>query len=131
LKKKHVVGIRDSLIAADVAHVNAAIWEYEVRRRSAFFRAAMATGAAAMDIADCDRVGVEQAVDCKVRHVGRTRLVAELAYLKWDLGAVEGKTKIKKRENESESFSRLTKHVADALPRHGSGRHKVVGFLVP
>jgi hypothetical protein len=50
VKEQDLVGIGDRLIVPDVPQVNAAIGEYKMRGRDAFFHAAMTARAAAPDV---------------------------------------------------------------------------------
>ena len=59
VKKKYVVGIGHSLIAADVPHVNAAIGKYELRGGGAFLRAAMTARTAAADVSQRYGIGIQ------------------------------------------------------------------------
>jgi hypothetical protein len=70
VKKKYVVGIGHSLIAADVPHVHAAIGEYQMRGRSTFFRAAMTARTAAADVSQRYGIRFQQMVDFEFRHGG-------------------------------------------------------------
>ena len=70
IKKKYVVGIGHSLIAADVPHVHAAIGEYQMRDRSTFFRAAMTARTAAADVSQRYGIRIQQMVDLELGHGG-------------------------------------------------------------
>jgi hypothetical protein len=59
VKEQDLVGIGDRLIVPDVPQVNAAIWEYKMRGRDAFFHAAMTARAAAPDVPQRYGIGIQ------------------------------------------------------------------------
>jgi Homocysteine S-methyltransferase len=67
IEEKYVVGICDSLIAADVPHVNAAIRKYKMRGRNTLFHASMPALAAAADVSQHHGLRVEQVRDFECR----------------------------------------------------------------
>ena len=59
VKEQHLVGIGDRLIVPDMPQVNAAIGEYKMCGRDAFFHAAMTARTAAPDVPQRHGIGIQ------------------------------------------------------------------------
>jgi hypothetical protein len=63
VEEQDMIGIRNRLIGSDMPQIDTPIGKYQMRFRSAFLHAAMAAFSAAMNVAQCHRIGGEQRRD--------------------------------------------------------------------